>query len=48
VILVFWIGVFPNPFLTPMHTSVAHLFEQMNRPVTVGIPSMTGTARIVP
>jgi len=31
LILVFWIGVFPNPFLAPMHTSVAHLFDQMNR-----------------
>jgi len=31
VVLVFWIGVFPNPFLAPMHTSVAHLFDQMNR-----------------
>jgi NADH-quinone oxidoreductase subunit M len=31
VVLVFWIGVFPNPFLAPMHASVAHLFDQMNR-----------------
>lgn len=31
IILVFWIGVFPNPFLTPMHASVAHLFEVMDR-----------------
>ena len=31
VILIFWIGFFPNPFLTPMHASVAHVFELMNR-----------------
>jgi NADH-quinone oxidoreductase subunit M len=31
LILVFWIGIFPNPFLAPMHASVAHLFDQMNR-----------------
>lgn len=31
IVLVFWIGVFPNPFLTPMHSSVTHLFDQMNR-----------------
>jgi len=31
VILVFWIGIFPNLFLTPMHSSVAHLFEVMDR-----------------
>jgi NADH-quinone oxidoreductase subunit M len=40
LLLVFWIGLFPNPFLTPMHSSVAHLFDQMNRgpaPVVTGL-----------
>ncbi len=27
VILVFWIGVFPNPFLSRMHASVAKLLN---------------------
>jgi NADH-quinone oxidoreductase subunit M len=40
VVLVFWMGVFPNPFLAPMHTSVAHLFDQMNRDgvTSAGLP----------
>jgi NADH-quinone oxidoreductase subunit M len=41
LILVFWIGIFPNPFLAPMHASVAHLFDQMNRAAdtSLGLPS---------
>jgi NADH-quinone oxidoreductase subunit M len=30
VVLVFWIGLFPNPMLTSMHASVNHLVEQAN------------------
>jgi NADH-quinone oxidoreductase subunit M len=37
LILVFWIGIFPNPFLAPMHASVAHLFDQMNRSAGPGV-----------
>ena len=33
IVLIFWIGVFPNPFLTPMHASVAHIFDVMERGV---------------
>ncbi|MBI3810459.1 MAG: NADH-quinone oxidoreductase subunit M, partial [Nitrospirae bacterium] len=33
IILIFWIGVFPNPFLMPMHASVAHIFDVMERGV---------------
>jgi NADH-quinone oxidoreductase subunit M len=45
VILIFWIGFFPNPFLTPMHASVAHVFDLMGRgqdaiPTAVG--ALTG------
>ena len=29
VILIFWIGLFPNTFLSYMHVSVAHLLEQV-------------------
>ncbi|HEV8540617.1 MAG TPA: NADH-quinone oxidoreductase subunit M [Nitrospiraceae bacterium] len=41
IVLIFWIGVFPNPFLTPMHASVARTFDVMARgsqalPTTVG------------
>ena len=47
VILVFWIGVFPNLFLAPMHESVAHLFDTMARgqqsmPTAVGLLSGAG------
>src|SRR5438132_455281 len=31
IVLIFWIGVFPNPFLTPMHASIAHTFDLMGR-----------------
>ena len=31
IVLIFWIGVFPNPFLTPMHASIAHTFDVMAR-----------------
>ena len=30
VVLVFWIGFFPNPVLTPMHASVNHLIQHMD------------------
>jgi len=29
-VLVFWIGIFPNPFLGIMHATVQHLLEQVN------------------
>jgi NADH-quinone oxidoreductase subunit M len=29
-VLVFWIGIFPNPFLGIMHETVRHLLEQVN------------------
>ncbi len=35
VVLVFWIGLFPNPFLTPMHASVDRLIEYMEPSATV-------------
>ncbi len=31
IVLIFWIGFFPNPFLTPMHASVTHIFDVMDR-----------------
>jgi len=34
VVLVFWIGFFPNPFLKTMHASVGNLIEQVNQPAT--------------
>jgi NADH-quinone oxidoreductase subunit M len=30
VILIFWIGIFPNAFLNFMHPSVLHLLERVN------------------
>jgi len=31
IILIFWIGVFPNLFLTPMHASIEQVFVLMDR-----------------
>ena len=45
IILIFWIGFFPNPFLTPMHASVRHTFEVMKRggePVPTALGALTG------
>ncbi|MEW6543409.1 MAG: NADH-quinone oxidoreductase subunit M [Nitrospirota bacterium] len=33
-VLVFWIGIFPNPVLTPMHATVDHLVEHAEQPAT--------------
>ncbi len=30
LILVFWMGIYPLPFLDVMHVSVNHLIEQVN------------------
>ncbi len=30
VVMVFWIGFFPNPILTPMHASVNHLIQHVD------------------
>jgi NADH-quinone oxidoreductase subunit M len=38
IILIFWIGFFPNPFLTPMHASVRHTFEVMQRGQDLALP----------
>lgn len=48
LILVFWIGVFPNPFLAPMHASVEHLFTQMNRTLPPPTPLMSHRAEPSP
>ncbi len=51
IVLIFWIGVFPNPFLTPMHASIAHTFDLMGRggqalPTAVG--SLSGIPGVLP
>lgn len=48
VILVFWIGIYPNLLLDPMHTSVAHLFDQMSRTSPGPGPSLSGALSSVP
>jgi NADH-quinone oxidoreductase subunit M len=48
VILVFWIGIYPNLFLDPMHTSVAHLFDQMGRTPPGSGPALSGALSSVP
>jgi NADH-quinone oxidoreductase subunit M len=30
IILIFWIGVYPTPFLGFMHETVSHLLERVN------------------
>jgi len=39
VILVFWIGIFPNPLLTRMHPSVNHVLARSSPPVPIPAPS---------
>ncbi len=46
LVLTFWIGFFPNPFLKVMHASVDHLIVQVNRPGTaVASPEARGERR---
>jgi NADH-quinone oxidoreductase subunit M len=47
IVLIFWIGVFPNPFLTPMHASVAHVFDLMARSGET-IPTAVGSLSGMP
>ncbi len=44
VILVFWIGVYPNAFLSFMHVSVAHLLERVH---TVGVQEASAAKTIL-
>ena len=39
VVLVFWIGLFPNPFLTRMHSSVSPLLTNHRAPVETVTPA---------
>ncbi|MBI5694869.1 MAG: NADH-quinone oxidoreductase subunit M [Nitrospirae bacterium] len=41
-VLVFWIGLFPNPFLNILHVTVRHLLEQVN-----GTAQITAAAMLV-
>ena len=47
VLLVFWIGLYPNAFLSKMHTSVNHLITQVHRevPTNKNISMLTGGKR---
>jgi NADH-quinone oxidoreductase subunit M len=46
VVLVFWIGVYPNPLVTRMHSSVTKTLETMSR--TKGVPNSHPSAAVVP
>ena len=48
IVLIFWIGVFPNPFLTPMHASVSHVFAQMGRGANTVAPVVGSLTGILP
>lgn len=37
VLFVFWIGLYPKPFLTVMDTSVAHLMDQYHQGITLSL-----------
>jgi NADH-quinone oxidoreductase subunit M len=40
VVLVFWIGLFPNPVLTAMHASVNNLIEHVDlEEVSLAVPN---------
>jgi NADH-quinone oxidoreductase subunit M len=36
IVLIFWIGVYPDTFLSYMHSSVEHLLENINRGAYAG------------
>ncbi len=40
IVLVFWIGFYPNAFLSYMHASVQHLIEQVNQTAYAGQESL--------
>ncbi|GAB4390036.1 MAG: NADH-quinone oxidoreductase subunit M [Thermodesulfovibrionales bacterium] len=42
VVLIFWIGVYPNAFLSFMHPSVEHLLERLG----TGVPADSAVARL--
>jgi len=48
ILFVFWIGVYPNTFLSRMSVSVHHLLEQVNRPanISVNIDNQVSTANL--
>ena len=48
VILVFWIGIYPNLLPNPMHASVAHLFDQMSRTSPRPSPILSGALSSLP
>jgi NADH-quinone oxidoreductase subunit M len=43
VVLVFWIGFFPEPFLSVMHASVNHLIQQVHGIEPVQVTGLWGT-----
>lgn len=48
VILMFWIGLYPKPFLDTMHASVNHIVERVNPGYTPALESFKVEAREIP
>jgi NADH-quinone oxidoreductase subunit M len=47
LVLVFWIGVYPNSFLSFMHVSVGHLLEKVNYGASADISLAQAVINIV-
>ena len=48
VILMFWIGLYPKPFLNTMHASVNNIVQRVNPGYTPGLESFKVEAREIP
>jgi len=48
VVLIFWIGLYPNALLSFMHTSVTHLIEQVQGGATLAGPVFSTAGSLLP
>ncbi len=48
VLLIFWIGLYPNALLSFMHTSVTHLIQQVQGGATLAGPVLSSSLTLLP